>query len=524
MKTIRNVLIFLTFVIVVINAQQLPDDAGNAPVPRQVDKPDLSQISQIDAESYIVGAGDGFFISIRGVMESNFNVLVNPEGYLFLPKIGLIDVNNKLLGDCKELIEDKIKKSYKSVEIDVSLVSIREVKIDIIGFLPRPGSVTVLANTRLYNLVESISDLEDHCDLRNIKVIHTSGEVKYYDIISYNKLNEEKENPYVSGIKTIVLSKTDQFVTVFGSAINPGTFAYKENESVLHLINLAGGFSSNAKKDTVEVIRFDENNEKLFSIFYKAEDLTDSSPVLSPGDKIVIRKLPEFQIDRMVQLVGEVQFPGMYKLRKNSTSLYEVIAVYAGGFTKDASLKDAYIERSVGIDKPDPELERLKTIPRSDLTEDEYEYLKARSRERKGRMVVDFIALFENKNLDEDVILRRNDVIVVPEKIDYISIVGQVVKPGNIVFNENYQIDDYIKIAGGFSWRAVDDDIRVIKSYSGEWIESDELDKLEPGDIIWVPEEAPDPKFWDVFRDTMLVLGQIAAVITSVVAIAVATR
>ncbi|GJQ61450.1 MAG: hypothetical protein SCALA702_05030 [Melioribacteraceae bacterium] len=507
---------------IVLFAQKVPVDSELSASGDQGEE--LTPVFDINPAAYIVGPGDEFLISVRGVIENNFTTAINPEGFIFMPKIGLIDVNKLILADAKEKVSETIRKFYKDVEIDVTLINVRFIKIDVLGFVNKFATFTLPANTRLFELVQKQGELDEACDLRNILTISTDGAETSYDVIAYKLLRQEDQNPYLSNIKTVILNRTDQFVTIYGSVVQPDRFPFREDEEITNLIKLGGGFASNARTDTIEVVRFDENNEKLLSIFYNYDELKNSGDKLQPGDKVIIRKIPDFQINRMVEITGEVQYPGMYKIRKNSTTLYEVISVYAGGFTKDASLKDAYVERRIGTDKPDPELERLKSIPRVDLTEDEYDYLKARSRERKGRMVVDFIGLFAGKNLNEDLILKREDVIVIPEKIDFISIVGQVVKPGNIVYDENLSVEQYIEIAGGFSWRAIDDDIRVIKSYSGEWVELDDLTKLEPGDIIWVPEDPPPAKFWDVFRDTMMVLGQIAAVVTSVVAIAVATR
>jgi hypothetical protein len=47
---------------------------------------------------------------------------------------------------------------------------------------------------------------------------------------------------------------------------------------------------------------------------------------------------------------------------------------------------------------------------------------------------------------------------------------------------------------------------------------------LEPGDIIWIPEEPPGPKFWDVFLTTLGVLGQVATVVAATIAVIIATR
>jgi polysaccharide export outer membrane protein len=166
----------------------------------------------------------------------------------------------------------------------------------------------------------------------------------------------------------------------------------------------------------------------------------------------------------------------------------------------------------------------LKQIPRVDMTDDEYDYLKAKSRERPGRVVVDFEKLFNDNELNEDVILERGDIINVPEAKNYVNLLGQVVNPGRVIYENGLTVDDYIELAGGFGWRAIEGEVRVIKAKTGEWIEADDVDSLDPGDTIWIPEEPPGPKFWEVFTSVLQVTGQIAAVIAATVAVIVATR
>ncbi|MBK9282746.1 MAG: SLBB domain-containing protein [Sphingobacteriaceae bacterium] len=238
---------------------------------------------------------------------------------------------------------------------------------------------------------------------------------------------------------------------------------------------------------------------------------------------MIVRIIPEYYIDNFIRIEGWVNYPGVYKIKEDQTKLSEIIKE-AGGFRKDASIKDASLSRTTGEVDLDPEYERLKLILRADMTDDEYDYLKAKSRQRKGRVVVDFEELFFNNNVSEDVTLKRGDFISVPEAKNYVTLLGQVVNPGNIVYNENYSVEDYIRLAGGFGWRAIESDVRVIKSNTGEWIDDEDVESIEPGDTIWIPEDPPGAKFWDVFTTSLQVLGQVAAVIAATVAVIVATR
>ncbi len=158
------------------------------------------------------------------------------------------------------------------------------------------------------------------------------------------------------------------------------------------------------------------------------------------------------------------------------------------------------------------------------MTEDEYDYFKSKSRQTSGRVVIDFVDLFNNNNLSENIVLRKGDIINIPEQKDYIIMLGQFVNPGKIIYDPNLTVKDYITLAEGFGWRALEGEVRVIKTKTGEWIDADDEVKLLPGDTIWVPEDPPAPKFWDVFMDGLQIFAQLAAVIAAAAAIVVATR
>ncbi|MCK7519151.1 MAG: hypothetical protein MZV64_16205 [Ignavibacteriales bacterium] len=76
----------------------------------------------------------------------------------------------------------------------------------------------------------------------------------------------------------------------------------------------------------------------------------------------------------------------------------------------------------------------------------------------------------------------------------------------------------------GLGGGAVEGDVRVIKSNTGEWIDDEDVESIRSGDTIWIPEDPPGPKFWEVFTTSLQILGQVASVIAATVAVIIATR
>jgi protein involved in polysaccharide export with SLBB domain len=477
----------------------------------------------INPEEYKVGPGDNIFISISGIEESIFNLLINHEGYLYIPRIGAVDLRNKSLEEAKILIRSSLEKNFKNVDIYIALGEVRKIKVSLIGNVANQSSIVLTSNSRLQDLLKGTSGLNSSSDIRNIQIISKDGSKGVYDLLSFFRKGDYKQNPYLKDGDVVIIERVNKVVSIMGNVLYPATYEFREGETINDLINLTGGLTYKARKDSIELIRFEEDGINQFSQYFSYDYIQKNNIELKFSDLVVVRELTTYYDEQWITIEGKVKYPGLYNIVKDKTKLSEII-IQAGGFLEDASLVDATLYRTDADSSYDPEFERIKLIPRVDMTDDEYDYLKAKSRQRYGKVVIDFTALFKDNQSNEDLILKRKDVINIPEKKNYISIIGQVVNPGNIVYSSNLKVSDYIQLAGGFSWRAIEGDVRVIKVNTGEWVDADKVEFLDPGDTIWVLEDPPGPKFWDVFLTSLTVVAQLAAIVAASVAVIVATR
>ena len=477
----------------------------------------------IDPDEYVVGPGDKIFISINGLEEIPINSRINHDGILYVPKVGGINLKNKTLTEAKAAILDAINKYYKNVDVFISLTNIRRIKVSLVGDVVKPASFILKGNARLMDLISNSYGLNKTADYRNIKIINKDSSVDKYDLLSFIRLGDEKDNPLLMDGDVVLIDKVDKTISIEGEVKFPGIYEYVKGETIADFIKLSGGLLNDALKDTIEVVSFLPNGISEISRYYSYDTLATNQNLLKNKDKIIVRAIPDYFNEKFVKIKGYVKYPGYYKIVENQTTLADVINE-AGGFRKEASLADASLTRTEGTKVDDPEYDRLKTLPRADMTDDEYNYLKAKSRQRVGRVVVDFVELFKKGDMKENVLLRKGDSISVPESRNYVILLGQVVNPGNIIYDPKLTVDDYIQLAGGFGWRAEKGDVRVIKANTGEWVDADDVDSLETGDTIWIPETPPGPKFWDVFTSSLTILGQVAAIVAATVAVIIATR
>ena len=525
------IVLFILFTISQVFGQQMPNykermfgDSLAQSLNNQLEPLSTSATEgAINPDEYKVGPGDKFFLSISGVTEITNTLFIDQEGRIYIPKVGGINLKNNSLTQAKEKMKEAILKYYKDVDIFISLVDFRKIKVSLTGDVVKQSIFILSANSRLIDLISASKGFNTNSNIRDIKIVSRDSTVKSYDFLSFLRFGEYKNNPILVEGDVVIVSKVDKIVQISGEVIYPAVYEYREGETIPDLIKLAGGFTYKARKDSIELVKFVNNGEEQVSYFYSYDQLLHNDVIIHNKDNIMVRQIPEYLIDYFVRIDGFVKYPGYYRIRRDSTTLKDIIE-RCGGFLDEASLTEASVQRKMDVDEVDPEYERLKLIPPDKMTEDEYDYYKAKSRQSTGLVIVDFVKLFRDNDLRENIILRRNDVINIPQQKDYIIMLGQFVNPGKIIYDSTYNVNEYIKLAGGFGWRAMEGDVRVIKAKTGEWIDADEDVKLQPGDTIWAPEEPPGEKFWVVFTDVLSVVAQVAAILAAAAAIIIATR
>ncbi len=395
------------------------------------------------------------------------------------------------------------------------------VRID--GEINRPAiyELNPYRRERLSDLIELAGGLTDRAFLDKIEFsrMQTNG-VRRVEYINYRvAIADSQRNPVLQNEDAIhIYSKLDQVprqvVTIQGEVNHPGEYELEENIRLSDLILKAGSLTRSAYLLNARVAKVEPKKPPVIlevdlnRLLLQHEDSLDV--VLDADDHVFIRRIPEWKVGATVEVRGEVIFPGFYAITDDSTMLSQILKE-CGGFTKDALVSEAKLIRRREIVLEDKEYQRLKEMTRDQMTKLEYEYLVMKQNSSEvNEIVVDFYKLAVKNDRRQDIALRDGDIIVVPKTPRVVMVTGRVDRPGGVLYKPGARLKYYITQAGGFSWDADGRRTKVIKS-SGEILEDEDVRQFEAGDRIWVPRK-PDRNYWQIFRDTMMVAGQIAAI------------
>jgi protein involved in polysaccharide export with SLBB domain len=141
-------------------------------------------------------------------------------------------------------------------------------------------------------------------------------------------------------------------VKIFGAVKKPHGMTYHEDLTLRDLITTAGGLTIGAALNRVEVFRTilsPTEPVKLDIITLQIDTafkvVTPANFVLQPYDQVVIRLTPDFTMGRLVEINGEVKYPGTYVLESKQVQLSEIIRM-AGGLLESADARGSRLFRS----------------------------------------------------------------------------------------------------------------------------------------------------------------------------------
>jgi protein involved in polysaccharide export with SLBB domain len=301
---------------------------------------------------------------------------------------------------------------------------IREVKIA--GAVRKEGKFPYSEDLKLRDLIFLSNGLQQdatefaYIERFNIK---NGNEKQYIRINIENALKDpnSKDNIKLEPGDNITaysnaIYTTTSTVSVEGAVKKPGTFQLGKGITVKDLLVLSQGFLENASPIRVEIFRvlIQENQPTKTIVSTIGFDKNfnqisgDSNFELQPYDLIVVRTVPDFNLQQIVTLTGQVLYPGSYAIIKKDETITELIK-RAGGLSQDAFPPGTRIFRKI---------------------------------DETGTVLIKLEEALLNPKSNSNIVLKEGDEIFIPKTKDLVSIytIGTRSKEFNV------QKDDVISV------------------------------------------------------------------------------
>ena len=332
-------------------------------------------------QNYLVGPGDQIIVDVYGASQRTVSETVSPDGTITIPGYGPIQLAGLSVSAAKE-------KLY-----------------------------TLSAFATVFHALYMAGGINDLGTLRNIKVFRGGHQISTVDIYDYILNGRMTGNVRLQDNDVIIVGPYDALVEIEGNVKRPMFYEMRKNESVSTLLKYAGGFSGNAYKKSVRLLR---KTGRLKSV-YNVEEFDMSSFQVDDGDIVSVDSILD-RYENMVEIKGAIFRPGLYQLGNEINSVRSLIQ-HAEGVTEDAFTARGVMHRM----KADRTLE---VIP------------------------VDVKGILSGTS--PDIPLKNEDVLFIPTQSDLqqqrtLTIHGEVMYPGPYQYADNETLEDLILQAGGLT-------------------------------------------------------------------------
>jgi polysaccharide biosynthesis/export protein len=349
--------------------------------------------------------------------------------------------------------------------------------------------------------------------MRRILITHTDGSRELADLDLFQRTGDVSMNPWLRDGDIVNVPVATEFIYAQGALARAGKYELGDRDSLLTLFRLAGDPLPAADASRALLVRW-KDAFVAESLWFELGDVyaRTTNPELHEGDHVYVYYVPEYHIQHEASILGEVSRPGVYPIQQGRHRLSDLVTA-AGGFRGNADLTTIRVFHQTRASEPDPEFDRLIKLSRNEMTDTEYETLRAKLAAHREDFRVDWSRL--RKSPDLDILLRWGDVVRVDPLVSSVRVEGEVRRPGIVEFTPGRSLHEYIELGGGFTARADRGKVRITGSATGQSQRARDVQAVAPGDLIWVPER-PDVTMWQRLQTLLAVAAQVATVVVVV--------
>lgn len=389
------------------------------------DNPNLTfepNINVATPSSYSLGPGDEVIIDVWGASETTIRQVISPEGSILVNSLGPIYLSGKTVAEANDFVKQELAKIYSGITGDapttyvkLTLGEIRTIQVSVMGEVNVPGTYTLSSFASVFHALYYAGGVNDIGTLRSVRVVREGNTIAELDIYEYIMRGQIDDNIRLQDGDVILVNPYISLVRVFGKVKRPMYYEMKKDESVGMLLKYAGGFTGDAYKRAVRLVRRTGREHEIFNV----TEANFSSFLMEDGDAVTVDSVLNRFVNR-IELRGAVYRPGIYQLDERVNTVKTLIQEAEG------VLGDAFLNRAI-LDREN-----------EDLT---HEMLQV---DVKGIL----------NGTVPDIPLQKNDVLYIPSIHDLreeqtVAIHGEVADPGTYLYSEEMTVEDLVIQAGG---------------------------------------------------------------------------
>jgi len=460
---------------------------------------------QILDPSYVLQPGDRVHVSLYGGVTQEMDLSLDARGNVVIPNVGPVMLGGVRAGNVQGAVTGAVRKVYnENVRVYASALVAAPIQVMVTGPVAHPGAYPSGAGDSVVTLLQRAGGIDpNRGSYRNIRIVRNGQVMATADLYDFLRNGGLPDFAFRNG-DAVVVGEQGPVVSVEGTVRSPFTFELEGPSTGGEILMYA-----RPRPETTHAALIG-TRDRMPVTSYLTIDQFAQQPV-ADGDRIRFESDVRAQ-QLAIRVEGAHDGPSVYTVTRGTT-VGQVLAQVAVDPLADQS--SIYLRReSVRRTQKAMLEDSLRRLERAALTAPMRTPGEASARSQEAAFITQFVARAKtiepmgivtlNGQDRNAVLLEPDDVIVIPEYSQVVTIAGEVQAPQSIL-HRSARVADYIKAAGGFTPKADRGHILVLRADGG--IRED--GRVMPGDRILVLPKM-DSKVFELVKDFTQILYQIA--------------
>ena len=267
---------------------------------------------------YLIGPGDSLAVrSWSGAVEHlALEVVVSPEGRIYLPQLGDMAVAGQTLAQVTSLVDSRVARLYRDAQTTVVLSQIRTVDVYVTGDAMVPGRYTLPGTATVFTALYAAGGPAPSGSLREIRVIRGDGTPEPVDLYPYLLTGDRSGDTPLSPGDTVFVGPLGATIGVSGLVRRAGLYEIRGQITAAEALEMAAGIDPRGYARNVEVWRVDQQTAwKVVNVDLSLPAADPAGPAfaLRSGDLLLVRPVLDKPANT-VNVAGAVRRPGDYEV------------------------------------------------------------------------------------------------------------------------------------------------------------------------------------------------------------------
>jgi polysaccharide export outer membrane protein len=267
---------------------------------------------------YILGPEDTVEISVFRHDELKMEVTISPMGKIPYYLIGDVQAGGLTQFQLRDQIQKELAKFVKDPKVVVRITQYRSHKIFVLGQVNKPGVYRMRNDYTLLEAISSAGGITSDAYLSGAYLVR-DGKMLLVNFLELIRGGNTEENiPLLPGDIVNIPDKNDQKVYILGEVKKQSAVPIQERLNLLEAITEAGGFTHDANKKSILLLRGNLSEPEIMTVdakrILKQNDLAANIP-LKRGDIVYVPSSLFADVERVAIRLDHILEPLLDVLR-----------------------------------------------------------------------------------------------------------------------------------------------------------------------------------------------------------------